>query len=325
MNRKFSKNTVLVNAMEGIGDQIYIRPFLRELAKNKEVYVNTFTPFLYADLNVQFVDPRRKQPVTRTYRTQQKAFETIVDKSIYVKEPPYIGKIIETHYKGDEVKTNSIVSTFYRKFELPFDTKIDWCLPEMQVDKINELRDKIFELSKIDITKDKIAIVRPATVRKEWEVHTRNADPHYISWCAKTLIEYGYKVISIADCKNDEEWIVQPAPVAHLHLLSGELGLPGTLELIKHASIVVGGSGFIIPATISAKVPLFVIFGGRMAYDTPYKVFHNSMDMTKIGWAVPDNPCRCVEVKHNCDKTITHLDTLFMEFVRRIENDKRCI
>ena len=54
--------------------------------------------------------------------------------------------------------------------------------------------------------------------------------------------------------------------------------------------------------------------------DTPYKIFHNSMDMEKIGFAVPDDPCRCILDKHNCNKKITHIDTDFLKFISKIEN-----
>lgn len=316
--RKFNKNTILVNPMEGIGDQIYIRPFVKELSKKHEVYINTFTPFLYSDLNVQFVDPRRKNPQTRTYRTQQKSFLSDVDPKIYVKEPPYVGRVVETHYKGEEILKTSIVANFFSKFNIPFETKIEWTLPSLMDQQ--ELIKKVESMTDKKIQWDKIAIVRPATVRKEWEVHTRNANSAYIAWCSKVLIEFGYTVISIADCSDNEEWIVQPAPPAHVHLHKGELGIKGTLELLRCASVIVGGSGFIVPAAASVGTPLFIIFGGRMAYDTPYKIFHNSMDMNKIGWAVPDNPCRCTLTQHNCDKSIAHLDTIFLEFIRRITN-----
>lgn len=287
--------------MHGIGDQIYQRPFVKNLVKQgHKVYIKTFLPEIYKDINVKFVQPNPEG----TYRTQQKAFSQIKWATL-----PSEYKTIKPFYTGADLINTSIIHAMKVKFQEFGDmTELDWSLPWYNKETIRVPKGK------------KLALIRPATVRNEWKVLTRNPDPEYINWCAKVLLESGYYVVSIADCDGINEYIVGDDPPADLHLHKGELGIFGTLNLIQEANIVVGGSGFIIPATVSSeKTNLFTIFGGRMAYDSPYKVFHTSMDMKRIGWAMPNNPCRCTLTKHDCNKKINNLDDKFMEFLGRIQ------
>lgn len=124
--------------------------------------------------------------------------------------------------------------------------------------------------------------------------------------------------------KAGEEWLADGIDVpAQMKLYKGELGVYGTLELIKHAEIVVGGSGFIIPATVSSDTNLFLILGGRLMYDGISKTLHPSMNLNKIGWASPKNPCKCTLNKHDCDKTIPTLDSDFFNFLRKINDNSK--
>ena len=297
-------NRVLVECMQGIGDQIYSRPFVRLLARENEVYIKTVLPSLYSDIpGLRFLDPG-----IPSYRTQLKSFaSTEVD---FVK-PVRFHRKINWHYGRIELKKQGIVSHLTEAFGFEPGIDIQFNLPCW--DQADRIIDNMIYTSK------KIAVVRPATIRKEWICSSRNANPDYINWCARMLKDAGYYVISIADCAIDEEWIDGEEPPADLKLHKGELGLIGTLSLLKRADIVVGGSGFIIPGTVSAQTNLFVIFGGRGEYDNPHKVFDLRMNMKKIGWAIPENFCRCNRMEHDCDKTIKNLDDQFFRFMRDIQ------
>ncbi|UTS52170.1 hypothetical protein [Synechococcus phage BUCT-ZZ01] len=305
-----------LKSMHGIGDQLYQLSFVDLLHKQNpqdEIYIQTVLPQLYIDLlphvPLKFVQP------PETYRTQKKALDQYVkDTGLLFEMPPVkYNQLLEPFYSGEDLLNTSIPFTMAKKFKL--DDKVQdlkWGYDfKFGFDKVEQLIGKIPK---------KIAIVRPSTIRKEWVVLTRSPKPNYISWCAKVLQEAGYFVISIADLKPNEEWLENnETPPADLYLHSGELGIIDTLKLIASADICVGGSGFIIPAAVQMGTPLFTIFGGRMAYDSPYKVFHPSMDMSKIGWAMPDKPCRCTHIKHDCDKTITKLDSDFYNFLSKIQ------
>lgn len=299
-------NNVLVVTQEGIGDCVYQLPFVKILAKTNQVYIKTPLPKIFKDVpNIKFIKLDNE-----TYRTQQKSL--LNDDTVYSTLPKDIYKTYTPQYAGEELLETSIVGSFYKQFNIPFHEKLEWELPSFK----NELGNFLSKIPK----GRKIAIIRPATVRKEWRVETRSPKNGYISWGAKILKESGYYTISIADIKSGEEWFDgdYDSKNIDLNLHTGELGIYGTLGLIQIADVCIGGSGFIVPATVSTNCNLFLILGGRLMYDGISKTLHPSMNLSKIGIAIPDNPCKCTLNKHNCDKTISNLDIKFFEFLEKI-------
>lgn len=290
-----------IKTMDGIGDNIYLRPHIKELAKQNTVILETVLPEMYSDIpNVKFVE------AISQYRTQKK----VVTKGInFVKRPD--GEPIAPFYTGKDLLTSNVTSSFARQLGVPVDSKFEWTLPDFS----QHYKDKNHSVPE----DKKIAVIRPPTLRREWLVRTRNPNPLYIAWAAGVLRDYGYHVISIADLEKNKEWLHGNSEfTADEKLHSGELGIYGTLELLQRADIIVGGSGFILPAGASTKkAKLFTIFGGRMAYDNPQKLFHPTMDMSRIGWSVPDFPCRCTLDEHDCNKTISNLDSDFLKFLTK--------
>ena len=303
-------NNVLVKTYEGIGDNIYTLPFVKVLAETNQVYIQSPLPAIYKEVrNVKFIKFEQA-----TYRTQAKSLTN--DSTKYVALPKNLYKTYTPQYAGKELLENSIVGSFYNQFNIPYQTQIEWKLPSFK-DELGKFLNKI--------PKDrKIAIIRPATIRKEWRVSTRNPNPNYIAWCCKTLNEAGYYTISIADLKAGEEWLADGIDVpAQLKLYNGELGIYGTLELFKLADIVVAGSGFALPAAVSSDTNLFLILGGRLLYDGISKTLHPSMNLNKISWAIPDSPCKCSLNEHNCTKTISTLDSDFFNFLRKVNDNTK--
>jgi len=298
-------SVILVSCTEGIGDSIYARPFIKRLcADGHEVHVKTVLPDLYADLNVTFIDPK-----TVRYRTQVKAFSKT--KIIFDPSPREVfNRTILYHYSPKDLRKHSIAA----HMEQAFGYEVGTTKPEQMLDLPRALQPHGLDLPK----GRRIAVIKPVTLRNEWYCPARAPDPEYIGWCAKMLKDAGYYVVSIADCYEDQEWIEGDEPPADLKLHNGELSLYKTLSLLKSADIVVGGSGFIVPAAIAAGAPLFVVFGGRGQFDNPHKVFDLRMDMKKIGWALPTSFCRCEKPNHDCDKTIKDLDSQFYKFIASI-------
>lgn len=291
---------ILVHCMEGIGDQIYMRPFIRLLSENNEVHLVTVLPQLFEDLPVKFV-PRQDS----LYRTQKKNKS---ESTQYVSKLPKYDKEIHTNYNKEALARFSVVNHFEHIFGYPLGSS-------SPVFDLPRFRSPGIALPLLR----KIAIIRPVTLRKEWLCSTRAPKPEYIAWCTKELKAAGYYTISIADTDKDNEWIDGEVPDADLCLHNGELDIFQTLELMKKSDIVVGGSGFIIPAVMAMEKPaLFCIFGGRGMFDNPHKVFSFKANMKKIGWAIPDKFCRCSLMEHNCDKTISDLDSQFYNFLKTL-------
>lgn len=306
-----SKKNIWIKPMQGIGDLLYTRPFVKVLSQDHNIYMETVLPAMFKDIpNIKYVDPQ-----TLTYRTQQKQREFEVPVK-YHKVPDGL-EMTYPYYIAEDIGSKSIVAVMYDKFGMDYKTPIEWSLPDFSAEFADRSSKTIASI--IPWGKQKIAIIRPSTIRKEWEIYTRSPKPEYIAWCCKVLNEAGYFTVSIADLEPKKEWLQDAVDVpAQLKLHSGELGIYGTFELIKRADIVVAGSGFCIPAAVSAGTPIFTIFGGRQKFDSVYKVFHPSMNLHKIGWATPANPCKCSMMKHDCNKVIPTLDVDFYDFLRRI-------
>lgn len=307
------RESLHIKSMQGIGDNIYQRPFVKHFAKKKDldVYIETPLPFVYDDLNVKFV-----KPPAVPWRTQNKYITSI--EWDWTEDPvPKDAKVIDPFYNGQQLLASTIPHSLQKNFELHQDPSFKFKM---------DLPPVIKDLNISDILRGrgrkKIAVVRPVTIRREWRADGRSPLPHYINWCSMLLINSGYFVVSIADLKPKEEWLVGDAPPCHVRLHNGELSIPGVLRLIQMADIVVGGPGFIIPAAVAADTPLFVIFGGRGGYDSPAKDFDPRMDMRKIGWALPDQFCRCTlnnSTSHECNKHISNLDHYFMTFLKDLQ------
>ena len=279
---------IAIKGMFGLGDSVYQRAFIKSLVKSTPVLLETPWPEIYQDLpNIKFIKPHTR------LRTQKKSADR-VDKSVWAK--PYFGNAIQISYgdKGimrgmrDRLKVDS------SSFDLPdFDSPIS----------------------------GKYAVIRPATVRTEWSAASRNPKPEYLAECAEKLLSEGYSVISVADLEDDVEWALEPLPKATKRFHKGEFNIKELLGLIQHASVVVGGVGWMTPASIAYKVPSWIIFGGFGAFNAPENLFDKDrMDLSKIGYALPDQFCRCRDGAHKCRKDISNHAQKFADWLGRLPN-----
>ena len=279
---------IAFRGMQGLGDNIYQRAFVKSLVKSTPVILETPWPEIYEDLpNLRLVRPNTR------LRTQAKNAEN-AEKSVW--GAPYYGPSIQISY-GD----NGIMRGMRDKFKVD---SASFDLPSFE-----------------SPIKGKYAVIRPATVRKEWMAASRNPKPEYLAECAQILLDRGFKVISVADLQDGEEWALEPLPKATETYHKGEFSIKELLGLIQHAEIVVGGVGWLTPASIAYKVPSWVIIGGFGAYNAPENLFDaGRMDLSKLGYAMPDDFCRCGDGKHNCKKDITNHADKFTEWLGRFPN-----
>lgn len=263
----------------GLGDCIYHRPFVKQLAQTHDLYLETSWPELYSDLDVKFV-----RPVT-TLRTQNK---NINRQQVYTTAPqctPYK----RVSYAPAELSVGlSMLASLAKAYGLP---TMPLDLPYYE--------------SPLHLDKPYI-VVRPATIRREWNAASRNPDPTYIYRFIE-LARQDYTVISVADLSGTDEYALTPLPYADITLHAGELDVTQLIGLIQGAAFVVGGVGFIVPMCLATKTPLFCILGGNGAYNRPEVVMDDS---SLITFAKPDRFCMCNNARHNCDKRIKNFDNI---------------
>lgn len=272
---------MIISGMMGLGDNIYQRAFIKNL--KGDIYLETPWPELYNDLNVNPVKPKT------TLRTQSKN----IDKNTTWHTPPK-----PTHYQKISYGKDGIFAGMERAFGVS-PLKMD--LPD-------------YDDSPVD---GKYVVLRPVTVRAEWVAITRNPNEEYITLAAEILKKAGYKIVSVADIDGVAEWIVGDEPYSDIKFHKGELSLPQLMSLIQNAHAVVGGIGWIVPASIAYHVNAFIVCGGQGGYNSPNHLTHESMDLSRITFSVPDNFCTCTHKDHNCDKSISNFESSFTEWLLR--------
>jgi hypothetical protein len=266
--------------MWGLGDNIFSRPFVRAATAQYEVYLETPWPELYADLAIKFVRGGRK------LRTQQK---NMARQPADRWSPRLRMREIKVSYF--DLATRSIINSLEHRWaalKVAFNPAL-FDLPDMGPSPVKSKRP--------------IAVIRPVTVRTEWRNEARNPRPEYIAALAAELMTT-HTVVAVADLAPGQEWAVGELPPAHRYFVHGELAVRELLALVRDADIVIGGIGWIVPAGLALKVKTFVVLGGHGGHNAPEKITDPRLDLSRIGFAVPEAFCRCTNMLHNCDKRI---------------------
>lgn len=271
---------MLVNCHRGLGDSIYSRAFVKNLPK--PVYLDTPWPEIYAGIpGVHFVKPQTNLRTQAKNILRHTEWE-VAPRGLPQRHPRY----------GAEGIIQGLTQTFGvmpGEFDLP-------PLPPSP-------------------ETGKYVVVRPATVRSEWRADTRNPDPEYIAKASIEALVRGYRVISVADLVEGQEWLVGHRPKASVNYHQGELPVEQLLALVQGAAAVIGGIGWLVPAALSAKVPAWIICGGQGGYNAPELITPKGQN--NITFAVPDNFCRCRLKMHNCDKRISDYDSKLADWADR--------
>lgn len=270
----------LIRGLWGFGDNIYQRPFVVAAARQYDLWLETPWPELYADFDIRFVRG------TRMLRTQQKNMA----RSTCWSTPPKGIREVKIQYGN--LAAGSIITSLEQRWRFPLEVRFDpalFGLPEMGRSPLQSIRP--------------IAVVRPVTVRSEWRNEARNPKPEYVAAITRELMAT-HTVVAVADLEADQEWLVGELPPAHRYFIHGELKVRELLALVRDADIVVGGVGWMVPAGLALHVNTFVVLGGHGGHNAPGKITDPRLDLSRIGFAVPEEFCRCTNMLHDCEKTI---------------------
>jgi hypothetical protein len=275
---------MFIRGMKGLGDSIYQRAFIKRI--QGPVLLQTPWPELYADMhNVQFV-----KPVTKL-RTQLKNI---------MRQPA-------ARWRNELPASDITVGYGKRPIITGMRDSFGFTPGEFDLPELGE-----------SCVIGRYALIRPVTIRKEYPAETRNPLSKYISECASILRKQGLKVISVADLKPGEEWLVGEAPEADIQYHNGELNVRQLLALVRDAQVVVGGIGWLVPAAIATQTPGWFIGGGQGGCNAPERITSESMNLKNIEFVLPDNYCRCSASLHNCQKEISHHAYRFTKWIAQV-------
>lgn len=265
-----------------------MRPLIADAAKRRDIYLDTPWPEFYEDLNVRFVHSER------ILRTQMKNVR-LQPRGRYMPTPTNI-PMVALGYGHLEME-HGVFAAMERK--LPMTRAAtrhpDWTLPDMGP-------------CPIDTRGAPLAVIRPVMRRVEWDNEARNPLPEYVHYIAGDLKRRGFAVVVIADVKRDQEWIEgEVVPPCNAAFLRGEFKVKQLLATVRDAAVVVGGVGWIVPASIALGNKAFIVLGGNGGMNAPDKIIDTRMDGSRIGFATPEVLCPCVDMRHCCDKRIPDL------------------
>jgi hypothetical protein len=284
--------SILIRGMSGLGDNLHQRPFVRAAAEREDLYLATPWPQLYRDLpSVKCV------PSVTTLRTQAKNQARIRASGMRV---PAGTPELRLHYGSETMRTGSLHDT------------LEQLLPLNGAPYVFDAPD--FGRSPVTSIAP-VAVIRPVTIRREWSAAARNCEPEYIAQSARILANRGYHVVSVADLKEGEEWILGDEPYADQRFHAGELKLEQLMSLIANAALVVTPVGFALHASIAYRTPVVCIAGGRGGHCAPWKENDPRQDQSAVRWLMPDQYCMCDEPAHSCRKTITDFARRFARAV----------
>lgn len=287
--------SVIIKNMQGLGDNISSRPFIRALAAREDLYLKTPWPQLFQDdRNVKCL------PWGSKMRTQQK---NEARGYTWHKPPGYPCREIVMQYGSATMRKGSLHD------------EIERLLPLNGAPYVHDLPS--FGRSPVQADKP-VAVVRPVTIRKEWSAAARNCLPEYPIQAAEILQGLGYHVVTLADTQPGQEWLVGDAPPADTQYLDGELIVERMMALIEHAAIVVTPVGFLVHAAMAYKRPTIVVAGGRGQHCAPWKETDPRQDHSRLRWMVPDVFCMCDIPEHDCPKIITDFRNRFSRTVAAI-------
>jgi hypothetical protein len=281
---------LLIRGQWGLGDNIYARPFVKELAKQFEIYLDTPWPEIYEDLPVRFV----LQP--RALRTQMKNVRRQAPER-WSPPPPHVS-LRTVNYGQSDMPRRSIPQILAARFRADADWS-SWDLPHWH------------SAPKHDRP---IAVIKATTIRREWKSQARNPRPEYVNWIAQQLMQT-HHVVAVGDIDSVNESLLGGVPPCHQAFLKGELAVTALIDLVRSADIVVGGVGWNVPMAVALKVKIFVVLGGRGGHNAPEIITDPAMDLSRIGYATPERYCRCCNSVHNCDKTIPNLADQWARFL----------
>jgi hypothetical protein len=294
------KPPLLIQAPWGLGDAIYIRPAIADTARLRTVFLETPWPELYEDLPLHFV--RGEKGLRLQMRNVRRQPE-----SRWV-EPPHGIPKVALGYGPIELETRNVFAAMAVKLPVRLGRSPVWDLPALGE-------------CPFDTGGAPLALIRPVLRRLEWDNEARNPKAEYVAEIAGDLKDRGFAVVVVCDIQTDRELLDHGImPPHNLALTHGELNTRQLLATVRDAAVVVGGVGWIVPAAIALHTPTFIVLGGNGGMNAPRVLLDPRMKVDRIGFAIPKDFCRCMDMHHSCNKTIPNLQAQWTRWCRCLDS-----
>jgi hypothetical protein len=284
-----TRPALAVSGMLGVGDNLHQRAVLRELMKTNDVWLESYYAAMFHDLiadGLKIVPrhkPGRIREATRMPRHAGPPRATLTRKVTY-----------------DRHKTlahNSVLAAQFESVGLKAPAKPDFSLPVPEAWRMAARRQVLSR----NTTGKPVMVYRPIVLNKTWNCPARS--PDWLAYDALfSAIRGRFFVVSVANLKPNDEWIVGPRPDVDLRLERGELDFETMTGLFAEADMVFGNAGFTPILAQAVGTPNIVVYGGNEGFEETNACGAHLAPTLAIE---PDKPCRCHLRFHDCDKTIT--------------------
>ncbi len=290
-------SNIIIKGHQGLGDNLYMRPFVRAACEQKTetIFLETPWPQLFWDIaeahDLKFL---KRQTRLRTQLKNENRFGS----DVYSAKPCCADQIKLNYGRQDLRDGIGMVGSIECGTSLAIDGNFDF---NVKLDWLTEVLCKLSGNCHGKLDSKALAVVRPPTLRSDYRNKARNPCPKAMQEAIDALSDTHY-LISVADLEADAEWLDGPQLRGiDLELHNGELNTEEMLALCSMADLLVGGPGFIIPLGIALHVKTFIVFGG---FHPPAAVTDPRMNLDRFAYAAPEPFCACFDEKHDCNKEI---------------------
>ncbi len=272
---------VVIEGYEGLGDNLYQRPYVLALAKTRPVYVWTPWPELYQGYpNVFFVKPDGIGLRTQWDHIQE------VPEHVW-STPPANARHVILDREECIVHNTTFLGEFDR--QLPEVKEIDF---EFKVPQ--EWKDAALRYLPPVLAGRPFCLVKPPVLRDQWTCPARN--PNHKAFrlaIARMRLMTGLPMIAVANLVEDagkpREWLDGDYSDSVDYAILRGMPLPHLIGLFKLASCVICSPSYALPLGVAVRTPTFVVYGGHLAHKTIYDERMGGI----IGHVAPEPFCEC--------------------------------
>lgn len=290
---------VYLKAMAGLGDNLYIRPFIRDMVKrNIPIALQTAYPDLFSDMSLRIVRPQTGHP------NAMKSIRQWGDRHHWRGAPdasPGL-KMMPSIIGYDPESWRPITEQIEAQFPLRSDYLFN--LPDVKSD--------------MEPLPPKLAIIRPLVKREGFDFPSRDPLNEYILKAEKALRLAGFVTIGVASIGYGEVAAAE-MPKFDVDFTKGQLPLFELINLFRKSSAVVAGPGFAQLMGVAANGPqVMSLWGNRGKFDNPNRIFDRRMAVKNLWEFRPAWPCHHSTEDCGCDKTIPLFDEWLDNFVFKV-------
>jgi len=283
---------IIIQGHQGLGDNIYQRPFVRSLCEQDDnaVFVKTPWPQLYHDFatshGLKFL---KWKSGLRTHSKNEDRFGG----NVFAVKPCCYEHHVLGYTLADLKAGLGIIGSMESVSGIKFSGEFDFAPESRWLDSVSYFRQLAAGRP--------LAIFRPPTVRTEWRNEARNPCPTAMKRVIDAVCETHF-VISVADLAAGEEWLACEVPPQCLQLHQGEMAIEELIALCSVADLLVGGPGFLMPLGVALEVETLIVFGG---YHGPQDLVDSRLNTDHLHCVAPEHVCRCFDQHHDCKKHIS--------------------